>query len=302
MGSPPARAEFDELIVRHAATIAQVYSRSGAEARRVTHAAFNEALFRGICALPDSSSAAIESYLASVHAPDLALSCALAAGDVSAWEEFVTSYRPILYAAARAITRDESGRELADSLWADLYGIRAGTGERRSLLTYFHGRSSLAGWLRAVIARRHIDSVRAQRFDQPLDSVEADKLAVAPDHSQSDRERSLSKVSAALRDGLAALKPRDRMRLAYYYADGLTLKEIGQLLNEREWTVSRRLKSAREAVRKRVERSLRSDGLSPAQISQCYNDAIEGWSFDLAILTPPASVGMQQKPGGSFQS
>ena len=41
--------------------------------------------------------------------------------------------------------------ELADSLFAELYGLSAE--KRGSLLRYFHGRSSLKTWLRAVLAQ-----------------------------------------------------------------------------------------------------------------------------------------------------
>src|SRR5207253_5062752 len=62
----------------------------------------------------------VEAYLDALHAEDLALALACKAGNSRAWEHFISSLRPPLYAAARAIAGDEMrGRELADSLWAD---------------------------------------------------------------------------------------------------------------------------------------------------------------------------------------
>ena len=55
---------------------------------------------------------------------------------------------PALYRAADALDRSGGARELADSLYADLYGVEQRDGERQSLFRYFHGRSSLATWLR----------------------------------------------------------------------------------------------------------------------------------------------------------
>ena len=53
-------------------------------------------------------------------------------------------------------------RELADSLYAELYGLNGAGGARgRALLDYFHGRSKLATWLRTVLAQRHVDALRA---------------------------------------------------------------------------------------------------------------------------------------------
>src|SRR6202035_4013845 len=85
----------------------------------------------------------------------------------AAWEHFVNAYRPYLRAAAAAVLRCGSAspeaRELADSLFAELYGLADGTRGDRSLFRYFHGRSSLKTWLRAVLAQRHIDVIRAGR-------------------------------------------------------------------------------------------------------------------------------------------
>ncbi len=95
-----------------------------------------------------------------------------------AWEGFIEKYRPLLYASARAICREEiAARELADSMWAELYGVDAKGAARRSLLDYFHGRSSLATWLRAIVAQRHyIDGNRSSRRFEPLDDAHAPKM------------------------------------------------------------------------------------------------------------------------------
>ena len=44
-----------------------------------------------------------------------------------------------------------TGRELADSLYADLFGLDTRDGERRSLFRYYHGRAKLTTWLRSVL-------------------------------------------------------------------------------------------------------------------------------------------------------
>lgn len=302
-----AAAETSEqFIERHSAAIAQLYGRSHAAAYRVDPQALAAALYRGARSLPDAGSDAAGRYLESVHAEDLALACALMLGDEAAWEEFMTRYRPILYAAARAIARDEiRARELADLLWAELYGIRSEVGSRRPILAYFHGRSSLKTWLHAVLARRHIDMLRAQRREEPLEKADPRHLAIEPELPNPDETRYLALIGTALDDALGALKARDRLRLAYHYADGLTLKEIGALMDEREWTVSRRLKRTRESMRKKIERALRAAGLGSEQIGQCYDYALEGWSLRLksdAPITPAAvETAMQQKPGNSFK-
>src|SRR5713226_2107978 len=71
-------------------------------------------------------------------------------------------------AAAPSLSSGRRARDLADSLYAELFGLRSGGDTRQSLFRYFHGRSSLTTWLRAVLAQRHVDRIRAQRRVEPL--------------------------------------------------------------------------------------------------------------------------------------
>ncbi|MEP7308077.1 MAG: sigma-70 family RNA polymerase sigma factor, partial [Acidobacteriota bacterium] len=58
------------------------------------------------------------------HAADLELARRCAAGDEQAWERFVREYRPVLLRAAQALDPTGRARELADALYAELYGVR----------------------------------------------------------------------------------------------------------------------------------------------------------------------------------
>ena len=115
----------------------------------------------------------------SPYAADLELATRCAAGDPAAWERFVLEYRPVLYRAADALDRGGGARDLADSLYAELYGIKERSGERRSLFHYFQGRSSLATWLRAVLVQRYVDRVRVQRRFEPLPDEEGEAAETA---------------------------------------------------------------------------------------------------------------------------
>jgi RNA polymerase sigma-70 factor len=215
----------------------------------------------------------LERYLSSLRLEELALACACAAANEAAWDHFILKYRPILYRAADALDPSGGGRELADSLYADLYGLREGEGERGSLFRYFHGRSSLATWLRAVLAQRLVDRVRTQRRTAPMpedDPPAPGTLPVDP-----ERDRYLALIQTALNRAVAELDPRDRLRLRYYYAQQLTLAEIGRLLREHEATVSRQLARTRKAIRREVERQLSDAMLSPEQIERCFECVVE---------------------------
>jgi len=231
----------------------------------------------------------IERYLESLHAAELALACACSAGNEAAWEHFVAEYRPGLHRAARAIAGESAAREFADSLFGDLFGLRESEGMRRSLFDYFHGRSKLTTWLHAILAQRHVDEIRRTRRMEPLDDPEGDEGS-AQAHSMAhknpspdpERARYLAMTQAAVQAALDALHPRDRLRLAYYYVEELTLLEIGKLLGEHEATVSRKLDRARQDVRRAVEAALREGKkLSASQLRLCFEYAREEWPFDL---------------------
>jgi RNA polymerase sigma-70 factor, ECF subfamily len=242
---------------------------------------------------PPSDARAIAAYLDSLHAADLALACACSDGNAAAWDFFVAQYRPELYRAARAIAGESASRDLADSLYAELYGLREVAGQRKSLFEYFLGRSQLSTWLHAILAQRHVDGFRRARRMESLDDAETSLEAAAPKDGahlaapsqlsgDPERERYLAMLQGVLLAALGTLAARDRLRLAYYYVEGLTLAQIGKLLAEHEATVSRKLERTRRELRKQVEAALlREKKLSGAQLQLCYEYAREEWPFDL---------------------
>jgi RNA polymerase sigma factor (sigma-70 family) len=250
----------------------------------------------------------LERYFGSLRLEELALACACAAGNEAAWEHFVLEYRPVLYRAADALDASGGARELADSLYADLFGLQVDasdtsvvsgrTGGRRSLFRYFHGRSSLATWLRAVLSQRLVDRARGRARTAPLPDQEPAAPLQPLSESRSDphRDRYLALIHAAFRDALARLDPRHRLRLLYYYAQGLTLAQTGRLLREHEASVSRHLSSARKAIRRDVEQQLRdSAGLDPDEIDRCFAYVSEDpGSLDLDRLLVDSSASVAE--------
>ena len=183
----------------------------------------------------------------------------------------------MLYRAADALDPSGGARELADSLYADLYGLQERDGERRSLFHYFHGRSSLATWLRAVLAQRYVDRIRVQRRFEPLSDEVAEQSAIDVLGAVAAEPRMLHDHLARLRRvlaiAIARLGARDRLRLGCYYQQELTLAEAGRVLGEHEATVSRQLARTRRVLREDVERQLRSEGLSEDEIGVCFDAA-----------------------------
>jgi RNA polymerase sigma factor (sigma-70 family) len=175
----------------------------------------------------------------------------------------------------------------------------------------------LKTWLRAVLAQRHVDSLRATKKFDSLDDCqqhgeirrvsEIGKVALPFDPH---REAYLQRFREALRLALNALKPRDRTRLRLYYAEDRTLALIGTQLGEHESSVSRNLERVRKELRATVEGLLRTGktaanggpaspgmssiaGLDDAQIQLCIQYAAEDAGIDLDNLF----ASRKQKPG-----
>jgi RNA polymerase sigma-70 factor (ECF subfamily) len=294
-----------------AALAARLHRSARADRWDVTVAAFAEALERSAGQCPAGDAAALARYLDALHLEDLALACACLAGNAAAWDHVVAEYRPALYRAGEAIDRTGGGRELADSLWAELYGVRGKDGSGTPLFRYFHGRSALGTWLRTILAQRHVDALRARRRLDPLpDDDPGDNglpLAAAsggntapPGVIATDRQRFVRLIRMALTAALGRLPSRDRLRLGWYYAQEMTLARIGRLLGEHEATVSRHLARTRTALRLDVEASLRDAGLAPAAIDECFAAvAADPGDLDLAALLPDEAARKASPPARS---
>lgn len=276
------------------ARLAALHARAGAGRWTLSTARFAAALERAIVRRfeGDATRAQIDVFVDGLHLEDLALAAACAEGDGAAWEAFLTRFRPEMTRAAAAVAGETEGDEIVDALLVDLFARGEAGAPRRSLFEYFHGRSRLGTWLRALIGQRHIDRVRATRRLESIDEVDEGhpKLAEAATVDP-DRARLVDALHAAFDAALAALEPRDRLRLAYYHADGLKLAKIGQMLGEHEATVSRKLQRTRDTIRDHVALALTSQlGLDASQLRQCYDYALAAGGLDPGRLRLVESV------------
>ena len=287
------------------ALLRRLFRRSGAERWSVPIGRFAQALEASARKAFDAKppeSRELERFLEALHLEDVALACACADGEDLAWEHFVRELRPVLYRSADAIDPTGGARELADSLYADLYGMSSREGTRQSLFRYFHGRSTLATWLRSVLAQRHVDRIRAGRRLEPLpeeDAAAALGGSIGP--ADPDRRRLAMLLERALARALMSLGARDRLRLGCYYAQDMTLAEIGRLLGEHEATVSRHLAGARRALRAEMERYLSiEEDLNDRQIVECFESGMDdAGSMDLKELLAAAGERKEAGPARS---
>ena len=309
-------ASTPRLLADQQSLVGRLFVESGGYFWRLTRDHFERALERSVskrfCGEPPLPKT-LEDDLRALHLRDLALASACAQGHAEAWEYFVATYRGYLRASAGAILRcpatARAASDLADSLFTDLYGLGQGPQAERSLFRYFHGRSSLKTWLRAVLAQRHVDAIRAGRRFTELDDHDQNATGVRRDGSDSSRGqppadphrgRYVALFTRALQLALGLLAPRDNERLRLYYAEELTLAEIGRQLDEHESSVSRNLERIRRELRQDVEEALRKNrvasngsapqpGLSEEEISLCFEYASEDAPIDLDKLFSPQS-------------
>jgi RNA polymerase sigma-70 factor, ECF subfamily len=205
--------------------------------------------------------------LRSLHLEELVLARACMAGHNGAWEHFLTRYRALMYEAAYAIAHDEAAaRALADSLYAELYGIENRGEVRASKLRYYLGRGSLAGWLRTVLAQEYVNQYRRTKRETSLDEAleQGQQFAAETEPVQVADNR----VDAATSAELSALEPEERFVLAAYYLDRRTLAEIAALLHVHESTVSRKLERVTAGLRKRIRKRLMVTGMSVEQADE----------------------------------
>jgi RNA polymerase sigma-70 factor (ECF subfamily) len=262
---------------------AKLYRQAGAERFGLAQGDF-ASILQEVAAkyLPrDARQAEVLELLANLRLEELALARACARGNEAAWEVFLNRYREKLYNAAYSITSvDSAARDLADSLYADLYGTRTAGGRRVSKLDSFTGRGSLEGWLRAVLAQEYVNRYRQQQRLVSLE--ERTEAGVQFQAEESDPAQALdSRLEEATDQALASLAAEDKFILASYYLDGRTLAEIARLLGVHESTVSRKLEKITASTRKAILAGLVKRGMSSKEAEQAMEVEVSEFSLDV---------------------
>jgi RNA polymerase sigma-70 factor (ECF subfamily) len=239
----------------------------------------------------DADRNTIKRFVDDIRADDLCLIIACEKGDEKAWEYLVANFDSTVKSAARKISpNSEDAEDLASSIWAELYGLRQDAdGNKKSKLSYYSGRGSLAGWLRAVVSQLAIDEYRKQsRFVQIEENREFENLAEESSNNSDNHnvvhhadnpeelltnESSSQDVSLALKHAVEALDAEDRLVMKLYYFDDLKLKEIAAMFGYHEATASRKLVRIQTDIRKSVEKKLRSEhGWSESEVRRYLSE------------------------------
>jgi len=262
---------------------------------------------------PAAEAATIAGFLDGLHADELCLVLACEQGDQTAWGELFEGYGATVRSAARAASSSEAmADDLAQSIWAELHGLKAREdGTAAGKLAYYSGAGSLGGWLRAVVGQLAIDQHRKQaKVVQTDEDSELDRLVLAegePDGAHAFQNTAspedllagnmaAADVEKALGQAIAELTDEDRLLMKLYYFEGLRLREAGAVLGVHEATASRRLTRIHGEVRQHVEAILMKEhGWTKSEASRSLAEVAE----HLQTEVEPMLTG---KPDATFQS
>jgi RNA polymerase sigma-70 factor (ECF subfamily) len=263
--------------------LADLHAKSGCEKVGLTRESFCVILCEvgAKHATASTSESEIRAFFLSLRVDELALARACAAGVNAAWEIFLTRFREKLYLSALRIAREDSAaRELADTLYADLYGTNTREGQRVSKLASYTGRGSLEGWLRTVLAQEYVNRYRRTKRLVSLDEESEEGIQFrAPDPEPipvADQA-----LSQATDEALAALSSEDRFILSAYYLDGRTLADIARMLGVHESTISRKLDKMAKSLRKQILASLVRRGMSRRQAEEALEVDVRDLQVDI---------------------
>ena len=100
---------------------------------------------------PAAGPDAVAAFIDTLHANDLCLAIACQRGDQAAWSDLVEGYGATVRSAARSASpNEEMAEDLAQSIWAELHGLKVNDhGKASGKLAYYSGAGLLGGWLRA---------------------------------------------------------------------------------------------------------------------------------------------------------
>jgi RNA polymerase sigma-70 factor (ECF subfamily) len=251
---------------------------------------------------PQATLDVIKEFIDKLQADDLCLIVACEQGNQKAWGDLVERFSATVRSAARSASSNEEGAEdLAQSIWAELHGLRVREdGKPAGKLAYYSGRGSLAGWLRAVVAQLAIDQHRKQsRLVQTEEDSDFDRIIqhghdgttwsghVGAQNPEQEISAKLAgaQMQKALAESVRQLSAEDRLLVKLYYFDGLRLREAGAVLGVHEATASRRLTRVHAELRQQVERILiENEGWTKPETERAFSELALNFEADLEPL------------------
>src|SRR5579871_5064128 len=261
--------------------LAELHAKAGCEKVGLTRETFAVILCEIGSKQTTTSEIELRTFFLSLRVDELALARACAAGNNAAWEVFLTRYREKLYLAALRIAREDSAaHELADTLYADLYGTNTRDGQRVSKLASYTGRGSLEGWLRTVLAQEYVNRYRRTKRLVSLEEESEEGVQFQAPNPEPE-PFSDARLTQATDEVLASLSGEDRLVLSSYYLDGRTLAEVARMLGVHESTISRKVDKLAKLLRKQIIAALGRRGMSRRQAEEALEVDVRDLQMDI---------------------
>jgi RNA polymerase sigma-70 factor (ECF subfamily) len=235
---------------------------------------------------PGVTRAVTLSFIDSLHTCDVYLAVACAQHNAAAWSRFMRLYQKYLKDIANSVSpSSDAAGELADSVLVELFlPDRSG----HSRIASYHGRSSLATWLRVIVCNRA--SNERARKDNSLERIDS-MPAVAVTAGVRNIEAVLralryeDMIEDSLRKSCNCLTDRERLLLLLRYDEELQVSQIARLLGVCPSTVTRQLERVQGKLRENVVSTLASQhNLQQDAIEECLIDLLDNPSHSILAL------------------
>jgi RNA polymerase sigma-70 factor (ECF subfamily) len=186
------------------------------------------------------------SALASLHAADLWLATACAAGIRPALDELdrrLHALRPTLRRVGL------SDANLDDFLQDTRLRLVASASDRPARILSYQGRAELRAWLKVVVVRDAVRAVRrAADGTSPRDEIDVLMDPSTDPELAAMKDRYAQSFRSAFEHALAQLSALDRNLLRHHLVDGLTIDDLGAMHRVHRATAARWLVRIREQL------------------------------------------------------
>ncbi|WP_326938802.1 sigma-70 family RNA polymerase sigma factor [Archangium violaceum] len=227
----------------------------------------------------------IEPLLEQLSLAELYLACACVRGIASAIELFERNYLAMLPGLLR-------GPKQSDAMMDEVCQLArvkllVHTPEGGPKLAEYTGRGALLSWVRVTAVRI---AIKLRAVEKPAPEQDADTLFAALPAPGVDAELDLIKrrhqtdFRQSVREAFSVLSADERHVLRLYFVDQLSMYELAALFRVNQSTVSRWLKTARQAIYEETQRRLQ------ARLGLSHRD----FKSFLAVLDSQLELGLSQ--------
>lgn len=182
----------------------------------------------------------VPSLVAGAGAND-ALAARLAAGDEQALHAAYRAYAPAVYGLAlRIVANDAIAQDVTQDVFVRLWERPEG---------FDPARGSLRAYLLAMTHSRAVERVRAEESLRRRHDAAEQRVRSEPGPPPPDERVVVDAVASAVRRALASLPDAQRVPIELAYYQGLSYRQVAEVLDQPEGTVKYRIRGGMQKLR-----------------------------------------------------